>query len=80
MHAVPALGGSVVVVSVLNRRHVLAAGLGASVFALVPGRSVAQEPMRAVIVSGGVGGVFYPYGQILASLLSAAVPATSGMP
>ncbi len=75
MHAVPALGGSVVVVSVLNRRHVLAAGLGASVFALVPGRSVAQEPMRAVIVSGGVGGVFYPYGQILASLLSAAVPA-----
>ncbi|BCP53169.1 C4-dicarboxylate ABC transporter substrate-binding protein [Kaistia sp. 32K] len=31
--------------------------------------------MRAVIVSGGVGGVFYPYGQILASLLSASVPA-----
>jgi TRAP transporter TAXI family solute receptor len=58
----------------LNRRGLLAAGLG--VAALVASRrpAVAEDPMRAVIVSGGVGGVFYPYGQILASLFSATVP------
>lgn len=58
---------------VLNRRHLLAVGLGV-VSAGLPYRALAEGPMRAVIVSGGVGGVFYPYGQILASLLSAAVP------
>ena len=67
-------GGSVVVENVLSRRLLLSAGLGAAALAALPRRAVAEEPMRAVIVSGGVGGVFYPYGQILASLLSAAVP------
>lgn len=60
---------------VLNRRHLLTAGLGAAALAATVRPSAADAPMRAVIVSGGVGGVFYPYGQMLASLLSAAVPA-----
>jgi TRAP transporter TAXI family solute receptor len=59
---------------VLSRRGLIAAGLGAAAASALPGRALAEDPMRAVIVSGGVGGVFYPYGQILASLLSAAVP------
>jgi TRAP transporter TAXI family solute receptor len=67
-------GGSVVVELVLSRRRLLSAGLGGVALAALPRHAVAAEPMRAVIVSGGVGGVFYPYGQVLASLLSAAVP------
>jgi TRAP transporter TAXI family solute receptor len=59
----------------LNRRTMLSVGAGAALAALSrPIPVQAQSRIRMVIVTGGTGGVFYPYGGGLAKILSEKVP------
>ena len=57
---------------IVSRRSVLALGAGAAL--AVPPFALAQSRIRMVIVTGGTGGVFYPYGGGLAKILSERVP------
>ncbi|MET4633206.1 TAXI family TRAP transporter solute-binding subunit [Kaistia defluvii] len=56
----------------ISRRRLFAIGAGAAGMAVLPALVQAASPMRAWIVTGGKGGVFYPYGQGLAEVLSSA--------
>ncbi len=59
----------------LSRREALALGGGAAAAVMLGGPSVfAQSRLRMTIVTGGTGGVFYPYGGGLARILSEKVP------
>lgn len=54
----------------LNRRQVLAFGTGAAAMAALPLPVEAATPVPIRIATGGKGGVFYPYGEGLAAILS----------
>lgn len=54
----------------INRRSALALGVGAAASSLVAMPAIAQSKTRMTIVTGGTGGVFYPYGGGLAKILS----------
>lgn len=56
---------------ILTRRSLM---LGAAALAVLP--ALAQDRRRLVIVTGGTGGVFYPYGGGLAKILSERMPNT----
>ncbi len=59
----------------LTRREALALGSGAAAAITLGGQSLfAQSRLRMTIVTGGTGGVFYPYGGGLARILSEKVP------
>ncbi|MBN9059345.1 MAG: TAXI family TRAP transporter solute-binding subunit [Rhizobiales bacterium] len=55
----------------ISRRRLFAIGAGAAAIAVLPGVSSALSPIAVRIVTGGKGGVFYPYGEGLARVLSA---------
>lgn len=57
----------------ISRRGVVAGGLGLAA-AAVAGPAIAQSRQRLTIVTGGTGGVFYPYGGGIAKILSEKVP------
>ncbi|HZH26941.1 MAG TPA: TAXI family TRAP transporter solute-binding subunit [Azospirillaceae bacterium] len=57
-----------------SRRTVLAAGAAAAAAIAMPAVVSAQSRLRLTIVTGGTGGVFYPYGGGLAKVLSEKVP------
>jgi hypothetical protein len=57
-----------------SRRRVLAVGAGAAAAAALGGPAVAQGRSRITVVTGGTGGVFYPYGGGLAKILTEKVP------
>ncbi|PPE79544.1 C4-dicarboxylate ABC transporter substrate-binding protein, partial [Kaistia algarum] len=52
----------------LNRRQFLVLGAGAAAMATMPAE--AATPLLIQIATGGKGGVFYPYGEGLAAILS----------
>jgi TRAP transporter TAXI family solute receptor len=52
----------------INRRHLLALGAGAAGATIIGAPAIAKT--RITIVTGGTGGVFYPYGGGLAKILS----------
>jgi TRAP transporter TAXI family solute receptor len=54
----------------ISRRGVLAGGVGLGAAAAMGGPALAQARQRLTIVTGGTGGVFYPYGGGLAKILS----------
>jgi hypothetical protein len=55
----------------ISRRRLIQAGAGLSLAALMPGTALAErQRLRMAIVTGGTGGVFYPYGGGLAKVLS----------
>jgi uncharacterized protein len=54
----------------ISRRGVVAGGLGLGASALIGAPVLAQAKQRLTIVTGGTGGVFYPYGGGLAKILS----------
>lgn len=54
-----------------SRRRLIAIGAGAAAMAALPSVARAASPTRVLIVTGGKGGVFYPYGKGLADVLSA---------
>lgn len=58
----------------ISRRGVVAGGLGLGAAALIKAPAIAQAKQRITIVTGGTGGVFYPYGGGLAKILSEKVP------
>jgi TRAP transporter TAXI family solute receptor len=57
-----------------SRRRVLAVGAGAAASAAIGAPAFAQGRSRITVVTGGTGGVFYPYGGGLAKILSEKVP------
>jgi len=58
----------------ITRRSVLSIGAGAALAGAVGAPALAQSRIRMTIVTGGTGGVFYPYGGGLAKILSEKVP------
>jgi uncharacterized protein len=58
----------------INRRTALALGAGAAASSLIAMPAIAQSKIRMTIVTGGTGGVFYPYGGGLAKVLSDKMP------
>ncbi|MDX2263690.1 MAG: TAXI family TRAP transporter solute-binding subunit [Hyphomicrobiales bacterium] len=60
--------------SLFTRREALMLGAGAAALIATPGWLAAQSRIRMTIVTGGTGGVFYPYGGGLARILSEKVP------
>ncbi len=59
---------------VISRRATLAGGLGLAATAMIGAPAFAQAKQRITIVTGGTGGVFYPYGGGLAKILTEKVP------
>jgi uncharacterized protein len=57
-----------------TRRSILAMGGGTAAAAALGLPALAQSRIRMTIVTGGTGGVFYPYGGGLAKILSEKVP------
>jgi TRAP transporter TAXI family solute receptor len=53
-----------------SRRRLLGLGAAAAALAALPAPARARRRLRMAIVTGGTGGVFYPYGGGLAKLLS----------
>jgi len=58
----------------ISRRGVVAGGLGLGAAALIGAPALAQAKQRLTIVTGGTGGVFYPYGGGLAKILTEKMP------
>ncbi len=58
----------------ISRRAVVAGSLGLGASALIASPALAQAKQRITIVTGGTGGVFYPYGGGLAKILTEKVP------
>ncbi len=58
----------------VSRRGVVAGGLGLGAALALGGPALAQAKQRLTIVTGGTGGVFYPYGGGLAKILTEKVP------
>lgn len=58
----------------ISRRGVVAGGLGLGAASLIGAPALAQSRTRLTIVTGGTGGVFYPYGGGIAKILSEKVP------
>ncbi len=58
----------------ITRRSMLSIGAGAALAGAVGAPALAQSRIRMTIVTGGTGGVFYPYGGGLAKILSEKVP------
>jgi TRAP transporter TAXI family solute receptor len=58
----------------INRRAAIALGAGAALIAGAP--AIAQGRRRITVVTGGTGGVFYPYGGGLAKIFSEKMPNT----
>jgi TRAP transporter TAXI family solute receptor len=56
--------------SIYSRRGTLRLGAGVVSAAAIGAPAIAQSKMRMTIVTGGTGGVFYPYGGGLAKILS----------
>jgi TRAP transporter TAXI family solute receptor len=56
--------------SLHSRREVLGVGAGATAASFIGAPAIAQPKLRMTIVTGGAGGVFYPYGGGLAKILS----------
>lgn len=54
----------------ISRRGVVAGGLGLGAAALIGAPASAQAKQRITIVTGGTGGVFYPYGGGVAKILT----------
>jgi TRAP transporter TAXI family solute receptor len=54
----------------ISRRQALALTAGAAALPLIGAPAIAQSKTRITIVTGGTGGVFYPYGGGLAKILS----------
>ncbi|HEV2558107.1 MAG TPA: TAXI family TRAP transporter solute-binding subunit [Microvirga sp.] len=57
-----------------TRRSVLSIGAGTAAAFALKAPAIAQSRIRMTIVTGGTGGVFYPYGGGLAKILSEKVP------
>lgn len=60
--------------NLISRRGVVAGGLGLGAASLIGAPALAQSRTRLTIVTGGTGGVFYPYGGGIAKILSEKVP------
>lgn len=58
----------------ISRRAIVAGGLGLGASALIASPALAQAKQRITIVTGGTGGVFYPYGGGLAKILTEKTP------
>lgn len=58
----------------ISRRGVVAGGLGLGAAALIGAPALAQAKQRITIVTGGTGGVFYPYGGGIAKILTEKMP------
>lgn len=58
----------------ISRRGVVAGGLGLGAAALIGAPALAQAKQRLTIVTGGTGGVFYPYGGGLAKIMTEKLP------
>jgi hypothetical protein len=58
----------------ISRRGVVAGGLGLGAAALIGAPALAQAKQRLTIVTGGTGGVFYPYGGGIAKILTEKLP------
>ncbi|MFY8038187.1 MAG: TAXI family TRAP transporter solute-binding subunit [Bosea sp. (in: a-proteobacteria)] len=58
----------------ISRRSVVAGGLGLGAAALIGAPALAQAKQRLTIVTGGTGGVFYPYGGGIAKILTEKLP------
>lgn len=58
----------------VSRRRLFRLGAGAAAMATLPLPAGAASPMRALIATGGKGGVFYPYGEGIANVLSSQEP------
>ena len=58
----------------ISRRGIVAGGLGLGAAALVGAPALAQAKQRLTIVTGGTGGVFYPYGGGIAKILTEKLP------
>lgn len=58
----------------VSRRGVVAGGLALGAASLIGAPALAQSRTRLTIVTGGTGGVFYPYGGGIAKILSEKVP------
>ncbi len=60
--------------NLISRRGVVAGGIGLGAASLIGAPALAQSRQRITIVTGGTGGVFYPYGGGIAKILSEKVP------
>jgi TRAP transporter TAXI family solute receptor len=58
----------------ISRRGVVAGGLGLGAAGLIGAPALAQARQRLTIVTGGTGGVFYPYGGGIAKILTEKLP------
>ncbi|MGL4441490.1 MAG: TAXI family TRAP transporter solute-binding subunit, partial [Bosea sp. (in: a-proteobacteria)] len=58
----------------ISRRGVVAGGLGLGATALFGAPAIAQAKQRITVVTGGTGGVFYPYGGGIAKILTEKMP------
>jgi hypothetical protein len=58
----------------VSRRGVVAGGLALGAASVIGSPALAQAKQRLTIVTGGTGGVFYPYGGGIAKILSEKVP------
>lgn len=58
----------------LNRRGLLASGLALGAMGAMPRLALSQTQTRLSVVTGGTGGVYYPLGGGLASMLSRHIP------
>jgi TRAP transporter TAXI family solute receptor len=58
----------------ISRRGVVAGGLGLGAVALIGAPALAQARQRLTIVTGGTGGVFFPYGGGIAKILTEKLP------
>lgn len=58
----------------ISRRGIVAGGLGLGAAALIGAPALAQAKQRITIVTGGTGGVFYPYGGGIAKILTEKIP------
>jgi TRAP transporter TAXI family solute receptor len=58
----------------ISRRSVVAGGLGLGAAALIGAPALAQARQRLTIVTGGTGGVFFPYGGGIAKILTEKLP------
>jgi TRAP transporter TAXI family solute receptor len=60
--------------NLISRRGIVAGGLGLGAATLIGAPAFAQAKQRITIVTGGTGGVFYPYGGGIAKILTEKMP------